>query len=254
VRPHISLPAVALAFSDLINAAVLSDQDLARTVFDCYFSDVLVHRDRAAFSALAGTLPAMLASVEPRSSEHKQLADYCDSLVAEPSSLDAFQLYCAGLRARARLPAPANVRADFVAKAIRDFFSVDGGIDSSRVPEYLAEWTTLLRQFVPLERALELIAQLYVGRVRRFLPAFVELAKVVAHVRKNNVDEEVIAKALGGIEIMDDVQGEAIAMLTRGGAVAEIVREIAIGSGNVRKRLSRASDPALRSGPPSLRS
>jgi hypothetical protein len=212
---------IASAFSDLLARLVPLSADVRDVVFDRYFADILIPVSRASFCTLAATIPDALRAFHPDSSERKRLARYCDSMVSQPSFFRVFRLYCNGVRERLRRDSPPSHKAEFVVRIATDFFGPARPVDAFRAEEYLAEWTALLRDFVPLERALPLMAAAY-GRLGRPLLALAEIAKVARDLRARPGGPQAVAAALAGA----DFDREALARIERGDAVADIVRAL----------------------------
>jgi hypothetical protein len=144
-------------------------------------------------------------------------------MVSQPSFFKVFRLYCNAVRERLQRDSPPSHKAEFVARIITDFFGPTRAVDAFRAEEYLAEWTALLRDFVPLERALPLMVACY-GRLGRPILALAEIAKVARDLRGRPGGGDAVAAALA----QADFDGDALARIARGDAVADVVRSLVL--------------------------
>jgi hypothetical protein len=218
------LPSIAVIEVQFISKVIQANNELRSALFDRYFTDVWIAVSRAAFTTLARTLPLFLSVVEAGTSEYKALVRCCDSMVSQPSHFGVFRVYCDALRARLNDESSSADKAELTVRKLREYFAPSKAVDAFRAEKYLAEWTALLRQFVPLDRALRLMAKQYV-RVGREMPVIAEVAKVAQEVRASS-GPEAVAAALRGAKIENKA---ALAMILRGDPVRDIIDSLVQG-------------------------
>jgi hypothetical protein len=233
------IPPVVVHCMEVTGKAIQTNQELRSAVLENYHSEFLLPRRRAAFTTLAVTLPALLTSLDSNSTDYKKLVRYCDGLLSEPYHFEIFRIYCDCIRARLRRELPANQKAEFVTKSISEYFAPSRPLDGYEAEKYLGEWTALLRQFVPLDKALRLMARKY-GRLGRPLPALAEIAKMARDVRAT-FGPDAVTSALTGAKVEGEV---ALAMIIRGDPVHDIVRSLVESA-----RLSRPSEASWSGSP-----
>jgi len=119
-------------------------------------------------------------------------------------------------------------KTEFVKKTIAEFFEIGPEIDGYEIQGYLNEWVQILKQFVPLAHALNIMMQLFFRKVPRFMPGFVELAKVAKEIRARKSPEllDILHKALkrGEEFVRDEKEKEMLRKLATEASIDEVAR------------------------------
>jgi hypothetical protein len=219
---------VAELFGILIQQVMGSCTDLMEPLAERYRTEIVVPSREAAFLPIAAVLPAMIRALDPSSSGHKQLAQYCDAIGSRVMSLVIFRIYAQGLQARLSRPSKFKAKSEFARKVLVVFFEANPDFDSYDIHTYLREWVTLLRCFVPFDKSLELIINLFIGRLPKFLPGFAQIAKITKEVRaKQSPDHMAVLKAAlkKAKELVSaEDHKQAIERLINDGSIAEAMK------------------------------
>jgi hypothetical protein len=219
---------VAELFGIFIQQVMASCNDLKESLAERYRTEIVVAGREAAFLPIAKVLPAMIRALDPSSDDHMQLARYCDAIGSRVTSLAIFRIYVQGVQARLSRPSKFKAKSAFARKVLVDFFETNPDFDSYDIHAYLQEWVSLLKCFIPFDKSLDLIIRLFIGRLPKFLPGFVQIAKITKEVRaKQSPDHIAVLKAAlkKAKELVSaDDHKQAIEGLINDGSIAEAMK------------------------------
>jgi hypothetical protein len=152
---------------------------LRRAVGDRYFDDILVEYQHPSFLDLIQTIPFLLRAVDKSSSFFDKLMQRSCLLIAPWTCIPVFMVYMECLEIRLRTLSNEKQRSAALVKSVNGFFNKNVNLDCYEYEMVLDAWLQLMRKYLTFQQSRDLIIQLFVQRVRRFFPAFVELARTV---------------------------------------------------------------------------
>jgi hypothetical protein len=144
------------------------------------------------------------------------------------TSVAVFDVYCEGIRARLSQPSPPELKAQFIRKIVLDFFGGNPDFDSYKVQQYLRGWAALFRMFVPMAESLDLILRLFIGKIPRFFPGFIELARIVRALMDHKPENlgpflGMLLEKIEGVE-RPEQNKRALVILGQGGSLRDAIR------------------------------
>jgi hypothetical protein len=145
---------------------------------DVYFSDIMVKTGHPSFVDIAETLPCVLQAVDKSSRFYAKLMQFSMALGAPWTSMPVFLVYLKCLAVKVEAISGERERSHALAKAVTAFFDKNVDLDCYEYEKCLDAWLQLMRKYLTFQRSSELIVSLFLGRVPRFFPAFVQLAKI----------------------------------------------------------------------------
>jgi hypothetical protein len=147
------------------------------TVADRFGNDILPKTSHPAFLAVAGALPSLLRGVDKSWRVYSQLSQVSGGFVTPWTSVPVFLVYVQCLDVRLQGLPDEKTRADALVKMLTGFFEKNAKLDCYEFEKCLDGWLQLMRKYLTFEQSTDLIIRLFVRKVPRFFPAFVEVAK-----------------------------------------------------------------------------
>jgi hypothetical protein len=128
---------------------------------------------------------------------------------------------CLSIRLQA-LPSEKQ-RADALVKTVNGFFDRNAGFDCHEYERCLDAWLQLMRKYLTFQQSLNLIIRLFVGKVPRFFPTFLELSRTVKAILSSETGKASLPKFIEVAEAAIQVDGHkrAVRLLLDQGSARE---------------------------------